>query len=79
MENAEIIVLAEEAIDEYFENVDDTVNKILESIVEKYGLDDKDLDEENRKFLRERIMRGILKWNKEDTKPVYNEKIRGAI
>ena len=71
MEKAEIIILAEEAIDEYFENIDDTMNKIVESIVEKYGLDDKGLDKEDRKFLRERIMRGVLKWNKEDTKTVY--------
>lgn len=71
MEKAEIITLAEEAIDEYFEGIDETVDKIVESIVEKYGLDDKDLDEEDRKFLRERIMRGVLKWNQEDVKPVY--------
>jgi hypothetical protein len=60
--------LAEEAIDEYFENIDGTVDKIVDSIIEKYGLDDNNLGEEDRKFLKERIMRGILKWDKENVK-----------
>lgn len=66
MEKAEIIILAKEAIDEYFEDIDETVDKLVESIINKYGLGDNGLDEEDRKFLKERIMRGVLKWDQEN-------------
>ena len=72
MEKDEIIVLAEEAIDEYFTDIGDTVNKIVESIIDKYGLDDDDLNEEDKKALKERIMRGVLKLDEENVKSGSN-------
>lgn len=72
MKKDEIVVLAEEAIDEYFANIDSKVDEIVYSIIDKYGLDDDDLDEEDRKFLKERIMRGVLKLDVENIKPGSN-------
>jgi hypothetical protein len=72
MEKDEIVVLAEEAIDEYFASIDDTVDEIMESIIDKYGLDDDDLNEEDKKALKERIMRGVLKLDVENIKPGNN-------
>jgi hypothetical protein len=43
------------------------MNKIVDAIVEKYGLDDKDFDEEEGRISETEIMRGVLKWNKEFT------------
>ena len=61
MEKDELVELAEEAIDEYFSAIGDVVDKIVESIIDKYGLDNEDLSEEDKKSLKERIMRGVLK------------------
>ena len=72
MEKVEIIILAEEAVGEYFEGIDETVDKLVESIINKYGLDDDSLDEEDRKFLKEIIMRGVLKWDNENVKTGSN-------
>lgn len=68
MEKDDIVELAEEAIDEYFTDIDETVDKIVLSIIDRYGLDGDDLNEEDKKFLKERIMRGILKLDEENVK-----------
>lgn len=60
MEQNELIILAEEAIDEFFTDIDDVVDSIVKNIIDKYGLDD-DLSEDDKKFLKNRITRGILK------------------
>jgi hypothetical protein len=69
MEKDKLVELAEEAIIEYFEDIDGTVDKIVASIIDKNGLDDDSLNEEDKTFLKNRIMRGVLKWDQEDTKP----------
>ncbi len=61
MEESELIRLAEEAIDEYFADIDDLVDGIIETIIDKYGLDDDDISEDDKKFIKERITRCILK------------------
>lgn len=66
MKQSELIILAEEAIDEFFTNIGDMVDGIVENIIEKYGLDEYDLNEDDKKFLKNRIMRGILKLDKDD-------------
>ena len=68
MEKDELIELAEEAIDEYFSVIGDVVDKMVESIIDKYGLDDDDLSEEDKKSLKDRIMRGVLKLDEENIK-----------
>ena len=68
MKQSELIILAEEAIDEYFTDIDDVVDSIVKNIIDKYGLDDDDLSEDDKKFLRNRIMRGILKLDEDKTK-----------
>ena len=74
MEREEIIRLTEEAIEDYFAGIDDVVDKIVNNIIETYGLTDEDISEDDKKFIKERIMRGILKWdNKEDRKTNNNE------
>jgi len=61
MKQSELIILAEEAIDEFFTDIGDVVDGIVGNIIEKYGLDEDDLSEDDKKFLKNRIMRGILK------------------
>ena len=61
MEQSELITLAEEAIDEFFTDIDSVVDSIVENIIDKYGLDEDDISEDDKKFLKNRIMRGILK------------------
>ena len=74
MEREEIIRLTEEAIEDYFTGIDDVVDKIINNIIDTYGLTDEDISEDDKKFIKERIMRGILKWdNKEDRKTNNNE------
>jgi len=74
MEREEIIKLTEDAIEDYFAGIDDVVDKIVNNIIETYGLTDEDISEDDKKFIKERIMRGILKWdNKEDRKTNNNE------
>lgn len=68
MKQSELIILAEEAIDEYFTDIGDVVDSIVKDIIDKYGLDDNDLSEDDKKFLKNRIMRGILKWDEDKTK-----------
>lgn len=63
MEESEIIRLAGEAIDEYFMNIDNVVCDIVDKIIDKYGLDDDDISEDEKKYLKDNIMRGILKWD----------------
>lgn len=63
MERSELINLAEEAIDEHFTDIGDLVDVIVEKIICQYGLDDDDLNEDDKKFLRDKIMKGILKLN----------------
>lgn len=65
MEQSELVILAEEAIDEYFMNIDNMVDGIINNIIEAYGLDGKDLSEDDKKFLKKKIMRGILKWDED--------------
>lgn len=61
MRQSELIILAEEAIDEFFTDIGDVVDGIVGNIIDKYGLDEDDISEEDKKFLKNRIMRGILK------------------
>lgn len=68
MKQDELIILAEEAIDEFFTDIDDVVDSIIKNIIDKYGLDDDDLSEDDKKFLKNRIMRGILKLDEHKTK-----------
>lgn len=63
MEQSEIIRLAEEAIDDYFMGIDSVVGGIVNNIIETYGLDVDDISEDDKKSLKEKIMRGILKWD----------------
>ena len=76
MEREEIIRLTEEAIEDYFAGIGDIVDKIINNIIETYGLTDDDLSDEDKKFIKERIMRGILKWDeKEDRKENKSENL----
>lgn len=68
MEKSELERLAGEAIDEYFMDIDNVVDGIVDKIVDKYGLDDEDLSEDEKKSLKEEIMRGILKWDGDEKK-----------
>lgn len=61
MKRDEIVELAEEAVDKYFADIDEVVDKIVEEIIDQYGLDEEDLGENDKKFLKERVMRGVLK------------------
>ncbi len=61
MKRDEIVELAEEAVDKYFADIDEVVDKIVEEIIDQYGLDEEDLSENDKKFLKERVMRGVLK------------------
>ncbi len=63
MEQSELERLAGEAIDEYFMDIDNVVDGIVDKIIDKYGLDDEDLSDNEKKSLKEKIMRGVLKWD----------------
>jgi len=63
MEQSELERLIAEAIDEYFMDIDNVVDGIVDKIIDKYGLDDEDISEDEKKTLKNRIMRGVLKWD----------------
>lgn len=52
---------AEEAIDEYFENIDSVVDKITYKIIESKGIKEDEIDESDLSYLKTKVMRGILK------------------
>lgn len=58
MEKERLIDLADNAIDNYFESdMDDIINNIVDKIIERENIQ----DEDDIRFLRVRIKRGILK------------------
>lgn len=60
MDREKLTLLAEDAVVEYFVNVDDVVEKIVSKIVDDHKIEDDD----DITYLKNRIMRGILKFDK---------------
>lgn len=58
MDKNELTRLADDVIDDYFDNIDSVVDSITSKIIDAHGIEDNN----DIKFLKEKVRRGILKW-----------------
>ena len=58
MDKNKLTRLADDAIDDYFDNIDSVVDSITSKIIDTHGIE----DDNDIKFLKEKVRRGILKW-----------------
>lgn len=71
MDRYKLRLLAKDAVNNYFSNVDSIINNIVAKVVDAYKIEDAD----DIKFLKEVVTRGILNWepNKERRCVMKNE------